>query len=115
MQVELNIYSGRPNPGWRLSPEQVAELGSRLAALPLAHDAVLPEPLGYRGLTLTGGAGAASRIDIGSGVVLLQRADGSTEHRSDHQRSLERWLLGTAKGQVDDELWQMVMNELGAR
>ncbi len=50
--VVLEIFSGRPDPSWKLDAAQTAELRVKLLALPPAHERTLPpEPgLGYRGL-----------------------------------------------------------------
>src|SRR5437660_10024912 len=52
VEVMLNIFSGRPNPRWRLSDEQVNDLQARLRALPEAAP-VVPPGLGYRGFIIT--------------------------------------------------------------
>jgi hypothetical protein len=49
--VELDAYSGLPNPGWRLSHEDVVELEKRLEGLPEAT-AAIPDHLGYRGFII---------------------------------------------------------------
>jgi hypothetical protein len=60
MLVELDAFSGRPNPRWRLSDSEVAELARLIAGLAPASGGSSPNPpgLGYRGFRLEGAAGA---------------------------------------------------------
>lgn len=112
MQVELDIYSGRPNPFWELDTGQSAELSRRLAALPPAEaGAAAPsDALGHRGLRVEphGGPTVGDRLEIGTGAVQVTRPDGSTWLRADPGRSLERWLIGTGRGRIDPALHDMV-------
>ena len=58
MRVELDLFSGRPNPSWELDEAGVREL-ERLC-LRLSPGGALPEPpaLGYRGFFWRGAGGA---------------------------------------------------------
>jgi hypothetical protein len=55
LQVELDIFSGRPNPSWILSPKEEKELLDRVAADPkiLIPAAATSGRLGYRGYVVT--------------------------------------------------------------
>ena len=54
MLVELDVFSGRQNPAWRLDEPAARELRRRLAALsPSNARAVDPPGLGYRGFSCT--------------------------------------------------------------
>lgn len=55
-QVELFVYSGRPNPSWPLLPQQEEVLVDLLNQLPQGSfaDHPLPNPLGYGGLVAIG-------------------------------------------------------------
>jgi len=61
MLVELDAYSGRPNPRWQLTESEAAELARLIADLEPAPRASSPDPpgLGYRGFRLEGSAGEA--------------------------------------------------------
>ena len=117
MQVELDVYSGRPNPAWELDAALAAELEARLQPLAAAGAGALPDGLGYRGLRVrprAGGAGvaaAAELIEIGAGRVHLTRADGTTRRLADPGRALERWLIETARGRIDEALRRMALAE----
>jgi hypothetical protein len=73
MMVELDVFSGRPNPSWQLSAEQVDELLGAFQGL-LAVDQVPPEnDLGYRGFVLQnpgGVGGLPSRIRVCNGLIV---------------------------------------------
>lgn len=96
-RVTMNIYSGRPDPAWRLSDGELATLLARLDAAPEARDKPAPTTaaLGYRGLSVTFSGGAqveigAGRIEIGGGATLR-----------DESRALERWLVETGRERID--------------
>jgi hypothetical protein len=71
MKVQLNIYSGRPNPEWPLSEQQAAEVTQRLTGLPHStHDAE-EGGLGYSGFTVWNPArrgGLPEQIRVLNGV-----------------------------------------------
>ncbi len=52
--VELDIYSGRPNPSWEMDAKQTAHLLKQLAKLSTLPKAVLDmqDGLGYRGFNI---------------------------------------------------------------
>lgn len=114
LTVELDVFSGRPNPTWQLSGAEAAGLRRQLTALtphPMAPDRV-PSPsgrLGYRGFvvfdpsrTLAG----ADRLEVGEGFV--RAVDGATGRTlavfADADHSAERWLTAAAHGRVDPGL-----------
>jgi hypothetical protein len=92
IEVEVDIYSGRPNPRVALPPATVAELRRRFDALPLAAaGAAGPRKgLGYRGLRITGDA-----VPGGGEIVV---SAGSVTRRADPDRGLERWLVEAMVG-----------------
>jgi hypothetical protein len=52
MRVTMNLFSGRPNPTWSLTPSQAEELVERLAAAGPVAAPDEPPLLGFRGFTL---------------------------------------------------------------
>ena len=76
MLVELDAFSGRPNPRWRLSDSEAAELVRLIAGLAPAPGGSSPHlpGLGYRGFQLEGAAGAyrvyGELVQPASSVVL---------------------------------------------
>jgi hypothetical protein len=114
MQVELDIFSGRPNPTWGLDQTQCQVFLTLLGALPRTQS-LPPEPpgLGYRGFVVSqipsvqGGLLRAFQgyIKAGSGrSALILRDEG---------RKLERWLLESGKGHLEGRVYQVVVIELG--
>ncbi|GAA0433052.1 hypothetical protein [Streptomyces luteireticuli] len=87
MLVELDLFSGRPNPRWRLAPGAAEEFRALTAGLPPAGPAArTPSPgLGYRGFTVRD----ADRVVH----VFAGRVTEGDASRTDPGRSLERWLL----------------------
>jgi hypothetical protein len=98
MHVELDVFSGRPNPRWELSHAEVAELRTRLAGLPRCDQPTDEPALGYRGLILSSAQappGLPSWIRVHDGVVTI-RTDAGIRCHSD-VNGLERWLIGQAR------------------
>lgn len=98
MRVELDVFSGKPNPTWQLSTEEVAELASRLRSMPLAREPFVEGALGYRGFVITNGEepiGLPAQIRVFKGVVV------TTDERSTKQyqdvNGIEPWLLEQAR------------------
>ncbi len=86
MLVELDVFSGRPNPRWELDEprsEELRQLQERLTST----NRVPPEPpgLGYRGFVYTDAAG---RVRAYRGYVTIAAAV-----LADSSFSIERFLL----------------------
>jgi hypothetical protein len=91
--VELDVFSGRPNPTWSLSVEQAEELLEAFQNLP-PTDKLSPETgLGYRGFILSNPdriGGLSPHIRIYGGIVTM--TDGYVQaYRDDHE--IEQLLL----------------------
>jgi|SRR5687767_5642425 len=70
--VELDAFSGRPNPRWPLSVEEARELSLRLSDLEPARGATLPATrLGYRGFYIDSVGG--ERVFITNGLIAFLR------------------------------------------
>ena len=124
MQVEIDLFSGRPNPVWELTEAEVSELKARLDALPTGSPIAMPEVLGYRGLhvgPLPGQQGAHAPplsnpiidVHVGGGVINATRRTGTALHLMDTGRSMECWLLTVAQGRVDESIRQTALANLG--
>jgi hypothetical protein len=55
VSIELDVFSGRPNPSWELNPSESGELLKQLSLLPEAdkNKAEFFDGLGYRGFVIT--------------------------------------------------------------
>lgn len=71
-QVELDVFSGRPNPTWPLTAEEGRDLLARVGRLS-PGGGPLPAGLGYRGFIVYRlGPGRPQRwLQIGSGTVWM--------------------------------------------
>lgn len=86
MLVELDVFSGRPNPRWRLDANDQAWLRARLATLAPSAEALAPPPdLGYRGFAWSD-AGGLYRARLG-------RVETPFGPRRDPGCAIERFLL----------------------
>jgi hypothetical protein len=97
MTVELDVYSGRPNPTWSLSAQEAEQVASLLANLPSSESAA-EEGLGYRGFILLNTRRAGNlpeRLRVSRGVVTLYH-DERAEHFVD-ANGLEKRLLEQAR------------------
>jgi hypothetical protein len=113
--VELDAFSGRPNPRWELSGPQATEFVTQLRALPPAPDARLSEDgLGYRGFIVRSTEGSLNgyeELRLYRGTALA-RQGGRTTAFSDPDRNLERRLLDSARGRVPDAVLEYVEGEI---
>jgi hypothetical protein len=112
VEVELDIFSGRPNPVWTLSGVERTQFLEKLAALPGAPPLELATNLGYRGfiLRITNSA-EQSVVRIQRGKVHVVRA-GKDLYYTDPNRGLERWLLQSGRASLDPSIYAIVEREL---
>lgn len=104
MIVELDIFSGRPNPKWELTPDQNEELERRVAAAKRSPARACGfDGLGYRGLIVRDLAHPEHFIKIGFGQIIQAQRTSETLY-TDDMRSLEHWLIATGSGKIDDVL-----------
>jgi hypothetical protein len=107
-QVELDIFSGRPNPTWKLSEEETSQLLGLLGNLP-STETQRPEPgLGYRGFVVSF-RDSTARIYGGT----VERSVGeSSEFFADKDRALERWLVKNSGSRLSPDLYEIVAKEV---
>ncbi len=97
VMVELDVFSGLPNPTWTLSRREAEELGRRFTGLSEARGAALPDPvLGYRGFWITSSEGGAipERAYVAGDLVLVEYGGAKTLYRDEKQ--IEEWLRANA-------------------
>jgi hypothetical protein len=74
MIIELDVFSGRPNPTWSLSAEQIMELLEAFQDLPPADKLSQEIGLGYRGFLILNpdrAGGLAPHIRIYGSIVTM--------------------------------------------
>jgi len=111
--VEADLFSGRPNPTWALSPEEVEPLLALLRRLAPAPEREAPDRLGYRGLRLRfarQGADVASVEVFGRRVRYRDKAGSRT--LADPGREVERSLVATGKGKVEAAVYATLTQEV---
>lgn len=111
-EVEVELYSGRPNPRFVLSAPDAAEFRRRLDALPLARDAAGPrDGLGYRGLRVTGPDAPGVEVVVSAGTVEVS-SGGGARRLADPGRQLERWLVKAAATQLQQGELNVLLQDL---
>jgi hypothetical protein len=111
-EVELDIFSGMPNPTWVLRTDEAESLARRLAALPRIPACGLSTRLGYRGLVVSVTHGGETRlIRVQSGCVHIVEGE-TTIYARDEGRKLERWLIETGKPQLTEAIIEIVEREV---
>lgn len=111
-EVELDIFSGRPNPAWMLTDADTRSFADRLAALPPAAPRKLSANLGYRGFIVTirqPSGEVTARIQ--KGIAEITKGASITYHK-DRNRALERWLIDTGEAYVPTDIQQVVQRAL---
>ena len=105
VKVELDIFSGEPNPAWPLSEKQVEELKKKMEATSSSDQGEKPPILGYRGFIITNPGKIPSipeRTRIYAGI-LTATVEGKREYRKDAD-GIEEWFIEYAREQGYGEL-----------
>lgn len=112
VEVELDIFSGRPNPTWILSDEEGNIFLKRLSILPRSSAKELSTNLGYRGFIVRViNETEKCLVWIQNETVLLSQDDTNVYYR-DQNRDLEQWLLNSGKSSLKSDLFKKVEDEL---
>jgi hypothetical protein len=114
-RVELDVFSGRPNPTWMLTAAETKTFRDMVAALPSRGTLTLPDPLGYRGLLVSLPAeevnGSVTTWRIWRGVV--QRTfDATLTFYVDSDRALEMWLLQSGQIHIKPDVFKTIQAEI---
>jgi len=111
LEVELDIFSGMPNPTWILTNAEADSFVKQLEALPPTSARELSGNLGYRGFIVQVTQGADRQlVRVQRGTVQISKG-GTNVYAHDKDRNLERWLLNTGKPHLKSELLQIVERE----
>jgi hypothetical protein len=108
VEVELDIFSGRPNPTWVLTNAEADSFTKQLAALSPTSAAELSGNLGYRGFIIKYAQGAETQtIRLQHGIVIISKGV-TNVYVYDQDRVLERWLLTTGRPHLKIDIFQIV-------
>jgi hypothetical protein len=106
VDVELDIFSGRPNPHWSLSPDQQEQWLAQLRTASVAQDEVpILDGLGYRGFLVINGQ---EEVRVFKGRVF----GFDLRQLLDSNRSIERWLFETGRPSLPSNLIEIVTSAL---
>ncbi len=127
VQVEVDVYSGRPNPRWTLSGDASAEVMRRLRALAREDGrAAQPDGLGYRGMLVhvnPAPPDLCATIRVAAGFACCEpsstaRDSGDASRssasvcRRDVNRDVERWLIASGDRELDAALRETLKRAL---
>ncbi|HET8844725.1 MAG TPA: hypothetical protein VFN35_24855 [Ktedonobacteraceae bacterium] len=93
--IELDVYSGRPNPNWIPTAPERTEIGQHfqnLTALPTLP--AVPDNLGYRGFLIHYPDGTIE-VRVYHGTIFITRAGHTDAYQDSH--ALENWLKEQAR------------------
>ena len=106
VDVELDIFSGRPNPRWSLSPHQQEQWVAQLETTSVARDQIpIFDGLGYRGFVVFNGQ---EEVRVFNGRVF----GFDLQQFLDSNRSMERWLFETGRPSLPSNLIEIVTSAL---
>jgi hypothetical protein len=107
--VELDVFSGEPNPTWQATREETQEIHAQLVGVEQVKTAEPPAGrLGYRGFTVTlGGADNPRVYDVGSGLIVAHITPQAVDVFTD--RGLEAVLLVHARRHGAAEILRAAM------
>ena len=108
--VELDIYSGRPNPSWALPDTLVAPLLREIEKLPTVAGQEMFEGLGYRGFSVNfspKNGDSTFTLRVHRQLVRVQKA-GAATFRIDPDRAVEKMLIESARAHVDTAALRVV-------
>lgn len=114
MKVELYVYSGCPNPTWELPDDDSIRLLDIIGEIPYNNpvDYDIPEGLGYCGINVSTikPDRPRTKIMVYHELVMLS-SEGYSRQFTDSKRSVENFLLDTAKPYVSDALLNRIRLE----
>ena len=123
MFITLDIFSGRPNPTWQISPKEVQQLVKRVHGKSLHSPDSVEPTLGYRGLVLSSvgderlaeGMPSSFRIDGPLPAGFRAVTTGLPHLAADEADDIARWLIETGKHEVNKELLSYVAESRSLR
>jgi hypothetical protein len=111
MRVELDIFSGRPNPICEMTATQNEAFTAILSEMPV-HSGQVPlnDGLGYRGFIIRESEDFEIAVAY-KGYVSVKRGH-QTHALGSGERALERWLLENTQPYIPSGVYELVLNEI---
>lgn len=107
-EVELDVFSGRPNPVWRLDAAAETRLNDLIAAAAPVASGRISDGLGYRGFVVRY---PDRTVRVQRGTIVIERG-ADRQYRADPDRAVERWLLVTGHAALDAGIREFAAAEL---
>jgi hypothetical protein len=114
MWVELDIFSGRPNPRWVLSAAEEKSVTDLYENLPPGSGAAFPADagLGYRGFRILDAQSALMAVVQGTAVQIREGSATTMSVRVDEDRQVERTLLQISRAHLSPETYAFLQSQL---
>ena len=114
MWVELDIFSGRPNPRWVLSAAEEKVVTDLHENLPAGSGAAFPPNagLGYRGFRILDAQSALIAVVQGTAVQIRQGTTATMRLKVDENRQMERKLFQISKAHLSPETYAFLKSQL---
>lgn len=110
--VEVDLFSGMPNPEWTLSAASATMLLARLCDMPPTTGAPRSSTLGYRGLIVRIAGQDERTLFLHQGLMESRQGDSSI-FLLDKDRALEAWLIQSGRPFLSEEVRRVLDAELG--
>ena len=106
--IELDAFSGLPNPTWQMTEAEARDIATRLRNLPAVEERLPEATLGYRGFTIRNADG--QRIYVTRGLVATMAGNDATHvFRDAHD------VEGALKAQARVRNYGGVVDRIGSR
>lgn len=110
--VEMDIFSGQPNPTWSLSDPELTTFITAVNDLPVVQPVLAPEHLGYRGFNVhLDQGGNKTTYHIYNGFIRISSSN-EISFRRDYTNTIELRLLETGRPYISSEIYEMVRNTI---
>jgi hypothetical protein len=117
LEIEIDLFSGRPNPIFALDDVKEAELRnllSRLGSEPVRSRA--DAGLGYRGFLIRQTFdNRIAEITVFDGVVEIPDVDGTARSFADNRGVIENWLIDRAIAHIEDSSIKSLLRDIKQR
>jgi hypothetical protein len=113
-KVMAKIFSGRENPTWSLTEEELRAFNAILDELPATDPVTFNDGLGYRGFVVTltdTGSRETYTVTVYQGKVRQSRRGGD-RHLDDQGYRMERMLLESSKSHLEEQTYVALKTEI---